>query len=137
MCDKSLSAIKAHPYGILLDNNSSYYKLRYKQLIQRCKLGGLELFDKTIFIARDPVTAIWAEFHLYVSGSHTGNFKHFPDDRFSKWREFALNTLTRLQSDWDSLIYPFKVKHPDDTILVNFDNMLNSSPRGDELKKLC
>ncbi len=136
-CDKTLSAVKAHPYGILLDRNSSYYTMRYKQLIQRCKLGGIEQFDKTIFIIRDPVVSLWADFHLSLSGNHAGNFQKFPDDRLLKWRDYALEHIKDYQSQWDSLVYPSKIKHPDDMIFIKFENMINSSLRVDEVKKMC
>jgi hypothetical protein len=136
-CDKSLAAIKAHPYGILPDLNTSFFKLRYKQLVERCRLGGLELFDKVIFLSRDPVVSAWAEFHLALSGSHVGNFKLFPEDRFLKWREFAISFTKQIQLEWDTLLYPFIKNNPDKIIIIKFENLINPSLRNEEVKKMC
>ncbi len=135
-CNSSVSVIKAHPHGLVRDATNDFFSPLYKQLIRRCGTGGYDHFEKVIFINRNVIEASWANFHLSLSGSHTNNFKNFPESRYRQWEKIVLEGVTQLENDWNNKIYPFILKHPTYFHSIHFENLKSPTRQAGELKKV-
>jgi len=65
-CSKRVSIIKAHP------NIQSYKILSSQQLPDKCTKDGIKVFDRAVFLVRNPYESIWSEFQRRRSGKHAG-----------------------------------------------------------------
>jgi len=131
VCNKRVSVIKAHPHI------QTYKILNAGNLLPgKCTEGGVQRFDRAIFLLRDPFYAIWSEFQRRRSGSHVGGI---PRTRFSdeKWRShrgfLSLKYKEMMANEYAGLL---KSLAPADVFVVKYEDLKNPITRESTLEGL-
>ncbi len=111
------------------NNQTDLLDFKVAKVKSLCMEGGVDGFKRMIFIARDPVAALWSQFHLSLTLNHVGNFKGFVPDRWLKWREFCLREASGWGRQWNNIVYPFLTKHKNSYLLLRYEDLVTDRDR--------
>lgn len=136
-CDKSMVAIKALP-GNLEMCGKRHFCVQYGwREVRKCHQGGVREFKKTIFVARDPLHSIYAQFQRDVTAKMDGVIRELSDNIVTEWPERAIELATIIKNHWQDRIYPTMLKSDGWNFLVlKFENLVNPETRNSELRKI-
>lgn len=134
-CGLRLSAVKGHPESFFrCGPKDSHLCIYSKKEYLKCKSGRILDFKRFLFVARDPMKALFAEFQrLMTGGSHTGVLLRA--DHFKPlWLKMSMEIVDQMAFDWETKIYPLMVMHsPQDFHVIKYENLTAVERRFDEL----
>ena len=93
-------------------------------------------FYRFIFVYRNPADAIWANYQLQKSESHTGRISM---DSFNAtdWNEFSIDTSNKWFQQWVNFLNStLHDTSPDDIFAIKYESLLNVTKRIDIVKDL-
>eukprot|EP01041_Mallomonas_annulata_P013498 gene13498-28628_t len=131
VCNRRVSVIKAHPHM------QTFKILQTTGLLPgKCTQGGINQFERIIFLIRNPFDAIWSEFQRRASRSHTGGI---PRNRFNekKWRSHCGFLSLKYKEMIDIEYTGFRKTLPSSSILiVKYEDLQSHNKRVDTLKRM-
>ena len=143
-CDSSVSVIKAH-IGLGVKHPLSFtyneiekdkYTLNLKSANNKCLKSGITTFCNAIFIVRDPFAAIWSQYQLQRTNSHSGIITTKSFD-LNSWRNalrmLAVEYLNMLTVDYPRME---SVVGKDNVVFIRYEDLVNVTTRTKSLKEI-
>ena len=135
-CSVNTSIIKAHPQDLYFNQQEPLITFKSRIQLRKCRRGFINNFKRVVFVTRNPLDAIWSNFQLQLTKSHTGNVIAISFNRNS-WTNFAIQSAQDWFDKWNELILPMKSSAGEaDFRELRYESLLLPTPhREEELRK--
>lgn len=140
-CDQSQLIIKVHPDGVRFIPNSTFPSviLKYPEQYAKCVKGGIHGFEKVLFLVRNPLDAILAEFQRANTKSHVGSFT-VHDFPMKLWLQQSIGQAKQYQQFWAENLLPMLTSlssmSSQKLLIVRYESLVSISTRSAELQRM-
>jgi hypothetical protein len=139
-CQENMSVIKAHPNNFPYDHvflrNSSLFP-------KKCMKGGIQYFDSTILLVREPLRSIWAEYQrmrMQNPHNHNSHTSLIPLSSFNRshFERFSLDYAARVvrEAFEDTYAQVMRAIPEPRRILVHYEDLQNHTTQRKALRKI-
>lgn len=135
-CTHRVAAVKAHPNDILLTENKQLLA-KHNPAVQKCFAGST--WSRVLFVGRDPFDSLFSDFHLFVTGSHSGtaDFNKQGAKNFFPWK--VRDESEKIGSFWRQVLSSQRpeVMGESKSLFLRYEDIMNPVTRHEQIKRIA